>query len=110
VHGELRIAVAAVDATRLTEQQLACGVVVRDRGGRDGDLRQLVTEPKRIEFAHGVRQQVDADAERPQVRRAFEDGRFDATGVQCQGGGQPANPAAGNQYVSHASRLVPREL
>ena len=97
VHRILRIAVATVDSTWLTEQQLAVGVVVRDRGGRDGDLRQLVAQSELIELADGVWQQVDADAQRPQVRGAFENGRIDAAGVQCQCGGQPADPATGNQ-------------
>jgi hypothetical protein len=101
VHRILRVAVAAVDATRLTEQQCAFGVVIRDRGGRDGDLRQLVAQPERIQLADGVRQQVDPHAQRPQVRGAFENGRPDAACVQRQCGGQPANATTCNQYVSH---------
>ena len=69
VHRILRIPVAAVDAARLTEQKRRLGVVVRDGRGRHGDPGQLVAEPELVELAHGVRQEVDADAERPQVAR-----------------------------------------
>ena len=55
VHRILRIPVAPVDATWLTEQKRAVSVVVRDGRGRHADPGQLVAEPQLVELAHGVR-------------------------------------------------------
>ena len=81
VHRILRILVSPVDAARFTEQKRTVTVVVRDGVGRHGDPGQLVAEPQRVQLAHGVRQEVDADAKRAKVR-AFDDGRVDATGME----------------------------
>ena len=105
VHRILRIPVAPVDAARLPEQKRALGVVVRNGGGCHGDPGQLVAEPQLVELAHGVRQEVDADAQRAEVR-AFDDGHVDATGMECECGGQAADARSGNENVfSHVSRV-----
>ena len=58
-----------------------------------------------MEFTHGMRQEVDADAQRAKVG-AFDDGRVDAAGVQRDRGGQAADSRPGNENVfGHVPRV-----
>ena len=83
-------------AERLAIDQLAVpgeeGVVLRLAGGRD----QLVLEPERAQLLHGVRADIDADAERAHLGRGLE--HPDAAGLarrmQRQRQRQPADTAA----------------
>jgi hypothetical protein len=45
-----------------------------------------------------MRQDVDADAQRPWLGNGFEDPAIHANLVQAEGGRQPADAAADNQY------------
>jgi hypothetical protein len=109
VHRILRESVTPVDAARFAVQKVAVGVVVGDRCGRHGDSGQLVTQSQFVEFTHGVRQQVDADAQRAKVR-AFDDGCAEAAGMQRERGGQPAYSGPGNENLSSHDSSVGRPL
>ena len=98
VYRVLRMTVAAVDAARLPEQQGAVRVVISDRARRHSDPGELVAQSQFGEFAHGMRQQVDPHAERSEVG-AFDDGDVDATGVQRQRGGEPADAGPRDENV-----------
>ena len=65
--------------------------------GRDGDGGQLVAEPEPVELAHGVWQQVDADAERRSSRARSMTVDVEAPGVQVERGGQAADARAGDE-------------
>ena len=127
---ELRPVVAGVAAERLLVDELAEAVVEAGFERGDGDARQLVLEPEQRELAGRVRQEADADADRPDLGRGLEDAAADATLVKgerkrqsadagaddddlfarCDGGGH-AHPAAKMsqrpQAVSGATTTAP---
>ena len=61
---ELRMLVARGAAERLLIDQLAEAIEEGRIRGRDRDLGQRLFEPERGEFLGGMRQQIDADADR----------------------------------------------
>ena len=52
-----------------------------------------------VKLAHGVRLQVDADAERAHLAHRFEDGARHADLMQRERGGEPADAAAGDDHA-----------
>ena len=74
----LRIVVAGVAAERLAVDQLAEAVEERGLARQHRHARQLGLEAQPRELARRVRQDVDADAERPHLGRGFEHARGDA--------------------------------
>ena len=80
--GELRPVVAAVAAGRVRIDELPEAVVVGDLAGGDADVGQRLLEPELGQFLGGVRQKVDADAERPDLGHRLVDAAGDAGRVQ----------------------------
>ena len=68
-------------------------------------LRQRVTEAELGEFADGVRQQIDSNAQRLQVICAFQHECVETARMQGQGCGESADTAAGDEYWCHDSSL-----
>ena len=64
---------------------------------------QLAEEAERVKLAHGVREQVDADAEGPQLGRRVEEVDLHAGLVQAQGGGQASDPGADDHATPDGS-------
>jgi hypothetical protein len=97
VNRVLRHCVTGRDAARLTPDQLAEFVVVLELAGLDcgcGQFRrkaELMNDPRRM------RQEIDADAERLQLRHLFEHTRLDAARMQTQCSSQAADAAAHDQ-------------
>ena len=60
-----------------------------------------------VKLAHGVRLQIDADAERAHLAHRFEYDAWHADLVERQCRRQPANAAAGNNYWIIRHRLDP---
>ena len=58
------------------------------------------------QLAHRMRQHVDADAERSQLRHALEYARGNADLVQAERQRQPADAAAGDEYGHDTPSLV----
>ncbi len=108
VDRELRVVVAGADAARLRPDALSVPVVVRELGGLDRGRGERVLQPEAGQHPDGVGQQVDADAERPDLARRLDDRRVDAARVQGERGGQPADPAAGDQDLAHGAGRKPR--
>ena len=62
-------------------------------------LQQRVAQAERGEFAHGMRQQRDADAELLDLRRALVDAAGNPALLQIERERQPADAAADNCYL-----------
>ncbi len=94
---ELRPFIAGLDAARFAPDRLAVLGKERQFLGAHARCVKLVEQAELDQFAHGVRQHVDADAERPQRRHALEDfgGNADLVQAECQR--QPADAAAGDE-------------
>jgi CPA2 family monovalent cation:H+ antiporter-2 len=65
----------------------------------DAGPEQIVAEPECAEFAHRMRQQGNADAERFDLRRALINTAGNAALFEIECERQPANAAADNRYV-----------
>mgnify|MGYP003136857680 CR=1 FL=1 len=94
VDGILRPAIAGVAAARLAPDLLAVPVGVDQFLGLDRRRGEPVGEAQFRQFAHRMRQQVDADAERSDLRHRLEQRDLDAGSVQGERRRQPADPAA----------------
>ena len=68
------------------------------RGG-DRDFGERALQPELGQFLAGVRQQIDADAERLDLRRRLEDAARDAGLVQTQAEREPADAGADDHDV-----------
>ena len=68
----------------------------------DAGLEQFVAEAERAEFAHGMRQQRDADAEFLDLRRTLIDAAGDAALLEVEGKRQSTDAAADNRYIHSA--------
>ena len=101
VHRQLRPAVAGESAARLLEDELAEAVVEAQLPRLDRGPGELFLQAELGELAHAVRQQVDADPERLDLRRGLEDSAGDAGLVQRQREREPADAAANDQYRFH---------
>ena len=93
--------VARRAAERLLIDQLAEAIEEGRITSRDRDLRQLGFEPERCEFPGGVREQIDADADRLDLGRRFEYPAGNSGGVQRQPERQSANAGADDDDVVH---------
>jgi hypothetical protein len=72
VNRDLRPAVAGAQAARLGPDALAALGVVGELGARDPRGFERCAQPELVQLAHRVRQEVDADAERPQLGHRLE--------------------------------------
>ena len=66
-------------------------------------LRQRRFEPERGEFLGGMRQQIDADADRPDLGGGFENAAGNSGLVQRQPERQPADAGADDDDLVHVS-------
>src|SRR5476649_1480589 len=108
---ELRPAVAGVAAARLLEDELAMAAVEGELARLDAKRGERLLQAELRQFAHGMRQEVDADAERHHLRHRFEDAARDAGLVQAERQRQPADTAAHDQDVcvgAAHSAAIPR--
>src|SRR5258706_1481256 len=99
MHGEMRIGIARAQSARLRVNELA---VVREPAELlrlDRDAPQRIDQPELGQLAAAVRQQVDADAARPDRARALIDSHatIDALVVDGERGGETtdADPQRG---------------
>jgi hypothetical protein len=72
--------------------------------GKANAIEIVLREAKIIEFAHRVRLEIDADAERTHLADRFEDDARHADLVERKGRRKPPNAAPGDDYstVGHA--------
>ncbi len=96
---ELRPGIAGREPACLSPDLLAPPRAVHERLGRDGAPAQVVEQPERVELAHGVRQQVDADAERAHLAGGLEHVDLDTDLVEPERGREPADAAADHHDV-----------
>ncbi len=96
--GELRHVVAGKAAGRLAVDELAEAVVEAIFARGDGDLGERIFETERAEFARGMRQDVDADADRLELGRRLEDAAGDAGAMQHQAQRQAADAGADDEH------------
>ena len=96
---ELRPFVTGLDAARLAPDRLAVLGEIREFLGAHGGRIEPVVQAELDQFAHRVRQYIDADAERPQLGHAFENSGGNADLVQAERQRQPADAAAGDETV-----------
>ncbi len=94
---ELRPLVAGIEPARLRPDRLAVFREVGKLLGAHAGGVELVHQAELDQFAAGVRQHVDADAERLQFAHAFEDAARHADLMQAERQRQPADAAAGNE-------------
>src|SRR6202012_2680546 len=100
---ELRMLIARRAAQRLLIDQLPEAI---EEGGirrRNRDLRQRLLQPERGEFLGRMRQQIGADADRPDFGYRLEDTAGTAGRVQRKPEGQAANATPDNDDVVHVS-------
>ncbi len=96
---KLRPVVAGEAAARLLVDELAVTAVEGELARLDGLCGERVLQAEFGELAHGMRQQVDADAERQHVGRGLEHARRDAGLVQAERQRQPADAATDDQDI-----------
>src|SRR2546430_2380293 len=94
--------IAGALAARLLVNQLAETVEETAFGILDARTQQFITQAKRGEFAHRMRQQRDADAELLHLRRRLVNAARDPARVQIEREREPADSAA-DDCDGHAS-------
>src|SRR5580698_5723124 len=104
---ELRMVVAGPAPERLLIDQLAKAVEEGYIFGLDRHPRQIGLKAERSKFLGGVRQEVDADTDRPDFRRGLEDAAGNVDRVQRQTQGQAANAATDDQDIVHVPSPQP---
>ena len=102
---ELRPFVTGLDAARLAPDRLAVLGEIRELLGADSGRIERVVQAELDQFAHRMRQHVDADAERPQLGHAFKDFCRNADLVQAERQRQPADAATRDEN-SHVTPLL----
>jgi hypothetical protein len=68
-------------------------------GGQTHPVEIGLGDAEVVKFAHGVRLQIDADAERAHVTHRFEDSARHADLMQRERGREPTDAAAGNDHA-----------
>src|SRR5579872_4714938 len=101
MNGKLRMIVAGSAAERLLIDELAEAVEEGRVPRFDRDLRQRVLKPKRGEFLGRMRQQVDADANRPDLGNRLEYPAGNAGLLQRQSQRQAADAGADDDDLVH---------
>ncbi len=95
--GELRHVVAGEAAGRLAVDVLAEAIVEAEFARGDGDLGERILQTEPAQFARGMRQDVDADADRLELGRRLEHAGCDAGAMQHQAKRQPADAGPDNE-------------
>ena len=98
---ELRLGIARRAAQRLLIDQLAEAVEKGRVAGLDRHPRQRRLEPERREFPGGMRKQIDANPDRPDLGGGFEDPAGKRGGMQREAECQAADAAANDDDVVH---------
>ena len=99
---EMRPIVAGVAAERLLVNELAEAVVEAGFEGGDRDAREGVLEPEGCELARRMRQEADADPDRPDLRRGLIDAARDAALVERQRQTEPADAGPDDDHLHDA--------
>jgi len=107
VDGELRPAVAGGLAARLRPDELAALGVVGQLRGAHAQGVEPVEQAQLVQLAHRMGQQVDADAQRPDLRRGFEDRHRHPRLVERERQGEAADAGAGDQDRHALSPVMP---
>ena len=97
--GELRHVVAGEAPGRFAIDELAEAIVETEFARDDRGLGERLFQAERAQFARGMRQDVDADADRFQFGRRFEDAAGDAGPLQHQPQRQAADAGADDEHV-----------
>src|SRR5262249_59380945 len=98
VDAQLGPVVAGSKASRFTPDQLAVLRVVLELSGGEADARELIEESELSQLAHGVGEDIDADAQLLQDRRGLVDVHVvDARIEQGQGQHHPADSSSGDR-------------
>src|ERR1700730_4294723 len=100
---ELRMLVTRGAAERLLVDQLPEAIEEGGIPGFDRRLRQHRFKPERGKFFCGMRQQIDADPDRPDFGSRLENPAGDSGGVQRQPKRQPANAGSDDDDLVHVS-------
>jgi hypothetical protein len=96
--GYLRPVIPGGGSTRLAPAPLPVLVEQDELGGADTGCGQVIEQTELRKLAHGVRHDIDADAQFSQRRSGFEDGEIvDAGIVQRQREGEAANTATSDR-------------
>lgn len=101
--------VAGVEATRLAPDEVAVAVEEAQLGGLHPEGAHLVEQAERRQRRHGVGEQVDADAERPDLARRLVDLDLDALGIERQSGRQPADARSCDDDSHDRPSAAPRD-
>src|SRR5580704_8204065 len=99
--GELRMLITRRAPQRLGIDQLAEAVEEGGIGGRDRSPRQL--QPEGSEFLCGMRQQIDADPDRPDLGSRLENPARNLRRMQRKPKRQAANAGPDDDDVVHVS-------
>ena len=102
--GELRHVVAGKAPGRLAVDVLAEAIVETIFARGDRDLGQRLLQAERAQFARGMRQDVDADADRLELGRRLEDAAGDAGAMQHQAERQAADAGADDENFHAMTR------
>src|SRR6476620_3260252 len=100
---ELRMLVTRRAAQRLLIDQLAKAIEESRVRGLDRDTCQRLLESERGKFLCCVREQIDADADRPDLGGRFEDPAGNAALLQRKSERQSANAGSDDDDVVHVS-------
>src|SRR5262245_33738002 len=100
--GKLRPVVAGVATARFLVDELAMPAEEGELARLDGAGYERVLQAKLAQLAHGMWQQVDADAERMDLRCRLEYTARDASLVQAERQREPADAAAHDQHIGIA--------
>ena len=104
VDRELRVLVSGGAAERLLVDQLAEAVEEGGIGGGDRGLGERGFKAERGELSRSMRKQVDADADRPDLRGGFENPARNSFLMQREPERQPANAGTDDDdLVAHLS-------
>jgi hypothetical protein len=104
---DLRPVITRRAAERLLVDELAETVIERRFLRADAARGKRVLKPERRHLLHRMRQEVDADAQRLDLRRRLEDAAGNAAPLQHQAERQPANAAADDENVVLATHSNP---
>src|SRR5262249_17235963 len=103
---ELRPFVAGFQSARFAPDRLAALGEVSEFPRTDAGGIEAVVQAKLDQLAHGMRQHIDADAERLQLAHALEHARGNANLGQAERQRQPANAAAWDENGHDAPSLL----
>ena len=96
MNGNLRPAVASGEAARFAPDALAAFGVIRQFAAGHARAFNRGAQAQFLQLAHGVRQQVNADAEGFDLGHGLKDAHGEPGVVEAQSGRQPADSGADN--------------